>query len=164
MIDPEHFRMDVVRPTLRELEPFIPYSEAAEEILMGTAVQESRLTYLHQIGGGPARGVYQIEPNTHRDIYENFLRFNQPFQATVRQLAGTHAAVTDQGMNEQLATNLAYATAIARIQYFRAPEALPDPEDVEGMATLWKLRFNTPLGRGEPAEFVQNYQKHILNL
>lgn len=54
--------MYVVRPVLRVMSA---WSQPAEDLVMGTAAQESRLTYLRQLGGGPALGLWQMEPATH---------------------------------------------------------------------------------------------------
>jgi len=67
------FRRDVIAPVLQKsgLD-----SEAAEELLLGTAVQESlNFKYRRQMGGGPARGYFQMEPATHDDIWDNYLQF-----------------------------------------------------------------------------------------
>lgn len=156
MIDVKQFREYVVRPTLQALNDQIPYSEAAEELLMGTAAQESHLVYLHQLGG-PARGVYQIEPETMNDIFTNYLAFRPELEKMVIDAAGRGA-----NLHDELTTNLKYATIIARIIYKRVPEALPEATDVDGMATYWKKFYNTPLGRGTTEEFVTNYKTRIL--
>jgi hypothetical protein len=50
----------LIEETLRALEPEVPYSEPAVELLMMTAAAESALgRYIKQIGG-PARGIFQI--------------------------------------------------------------------------------------------------------
>lgn len=157
MLDVGQFRKYVVRATLKLLDPAIPYSEAAEELLMGTAAQESNLTYLHQLGG-PAKGVFQIEPATHDDIYKNFLHYRADLERRVTNTAGRGA-----NLHDELVTNLAYATVIARLVYSRVKEPLPAATDIEGMAAYWKAHFNTPLGRGTEEEFVTNYRTRILN-
>ena len=153
-MDPEHFRMYVVRPTLEYLEPEIPYSKSAENLLVGTAAHESRLKYLHQIQG-PAKGVFQIEPATADDIWDNYLAFRPDLASKVRGLASQKFPV---GKNEQLITNLAYATAMARLKYWRSPSSLPhDPDDVFGLAQLWKAVYNTELGAGTVDQFIAHY-------
>ncbi|KAF0118141.1 MAG: hypothetical protein FD149_866 [Rhodospirillaceae bacterium] len=79
MCDSAHFVTTVIRPTLLHLGL---HSPAAEALLLGTAIQESRLgTYLRQTGGGPALGVYQMEPATHEDIWTNFLAYRPDLAA-----------------------------------------------------------------------------------
>ena len=67
MISPQDLKTYVIEPALQELNNLLPgaYRPAAVNLLIGTAVHESTVggeTRLHQLGGGPARGIYQIEP------------------------------------------------------------------------------------------------------
>jgi len=153
MLDIGQFRRLVIRPTLTHLGL---WSQAAEDLLLGTALQESGLRHLGQLGGGPARGVYQIEPATHDDLIRNYLVHRRRLSGLVRALMAPAP-----GPVEQLATNLAYGTAIARLVYFRRPEPLPPPDDVEGLARYWKRHFNTEKGRGTVPAFVVNYKEHV---
>ena len=144
-LHPEQFRRLVIRPTLQGLGLWSP---AAERLLLGTAVVESGLKFLTQHGDGPARGVYQIEPATADDLAKNWLTFRPRW---AHKLA---AFASEQPSNGQLVSNLAYATAVARLIYYRRPEALPDPENLRGLADYWKAHFNTTAGKGDPAKFV----------
>lgn len=149
-IHPEHLRLHIVRPTLMALDLFSP---AAENLLLGTAAQESRLGhYLVQLGGGPARGIFQMEPATHLDLWENFLIWRGDLQKRVMAMRFSVAADA-----EEMVWNLRYATAMCRIHYLRVKEALPDADDVEGLARYWKRTYNTELGKGTVAEFCKHY-------
>lgn len=143
MINARQFRDLVVRPSLQEINL---WSQAAENLLVGTAIQESGLVYLKQLGGGPALGVYQIEPATHADIWKNYLSLRPDSRIQRRP-------------DWSLITDLAYATAIARLVYYRRPEPLPAADDVEGLGQYWKDHFNTHLGAGRPAEFILKYRE-----
>lgn len=45
------------------------YSVEAIDLLMLTAAQESHLgKYIQQLGSGPARGIFQMEPKTLQDL------------------------------------------------------------------------------------------------
>ena len=68
MLDIPQFRANIIRPVLLVIGG---ESRAAENLILGTALQESNLRYLRQLGDGPARGVYQMEPATHDDIWDN---------------------------------------------------------------------------------------------
>ena len=57
MIKIEHFLDEVVIPTLKELDM---YSEEACLLVVGTAIQESRLHYLIQITTRIAKGICQM--------------------------------------------------------------------------------------------------------
>lgn len=154
MIDVGQFRERVIRPTLVGLEL---WSEAAEALLIGTAVQESRLTYLVQIGGGPALGVYQLEPETEADIWVNFLRYRR---GLARRIEASIAEIPPAPY--LLVTDLRYATAMARIHYLRQREPLPAADDVEGLAHYWKDHYNTAAGKGTVAQFTLNYRRYVL--
>ena len=71
MIHIQQFKDHIIVPTLKKIGL---HSDAAVQLLLGTAVQESRLMYLKQLKGGPAIGFYQIEVITLNDIYVNFLK------------------------------------------------------------------------------------------
>ena len=64
---PRAFVNNVIHPTLCSLTE-ISYAAAAVELPLGTARVESGLRHRRQIGGGPALGLSQMEPNTHDDI------------------------------------------------------------------------------------------------
>jgi len=151
--DKEQLRTCIIEPTLNAIGL---YSQSAVNLLLGTCAQESKFgTYLKQING-PALGIYQIEPNTHKDIWDNFLKFKSELADKVLKLGQMHDA--------SLIVNLAYATAIARIKYLRAPEALPAANDLAGLARYWKRYYNTFLGSGTVQEFINNYNRYVANV
>ncbi len=155
------FRRFVVRPTLERLDL---WSSAAERLVLGTAVHESDgLRFIDQRTSddddetlGPAYGLYQIEPATHRDLLGSFLRYRPPL---AERLGWFLAADPDR--DTQLATNLAYATAVCRLIYYRASEPLPAAEDLMALARYWKRHFNTAAGKGTAAQFLLHFQRHI---
>lgn len=156
-IDKDQLRELIIRPTLEELDMWSP---AAEDLLMGTAAQESRLgTYVKQYGAGPALGIYQMEPLTHKDIWVNYLSYREEISSKLYQMIMTETTIPD---DRHLVVNLEYATAMARVQYLRVPESLPKQGDIKGYAKYWKQYYNTPLGAGTVNEFVENY--HVLVL
>lgn len=149
-IHPGHLREYIIRPVLKRMGA---YSEAAEELMMLTAAAESQCgRYLHQVGG-PALGVWQMEPATFRDINDNFLVFNSGVRESVRHYGSDVS---------QLPGNLYFACAMARCQYLRRPEALPNANDVIGLAEYWKKWYNSHLGAGVPAEAIQKYKQYAL--
>lgn len=156
MIDAAHLRQHVIRPALKHLSL---WSEAAEDLLLGTAAVESRLgTYLVQVGGGPALSPWQIEPATHADLWINYLRHRPPLRDFVRALAPPHLHSGDPEVQvdaDALVASLWYAAAIARLVYRRSPLPLPAAGDWRGMAETWKAAYNTPLGKGTPEKFLQ---------
>jgi hypothetical protein len=112
MPTPQEFLATVIRPTLMAIDLD---STAAEQLLLGTAMQESDLVHRRQMGDGPARGFFQMEPFTHNDIWENFLKFHPELAAKITKL------LTSPGADkiEELENNDQYACAMARAHYFR---------------------------------------------
>lgn len=148
MLHPKQFRELVIRPVIDAMGMG---GEAAEQLLLGTALVESDLEWLKQMGGGPALGVYQMEPATHDDIWLNWLVHSPgisikmvPFRTGYNE---AHAP--------DMVGNLYYATAMCRLHYYRRPEPLPAAGDLDGLAAYWKQWYNTPRGKGRPADFVK---------
>lgn len=154
-MDSNQFRDEIVDPTLLVLGL---YSPGAAELLMLTAAQESKLGYYIVQIKGPAKGVFQMEPATHDDIWENFLKYKPELAEKLKHLAGTHPTIPDAGV---MVYNLRYAAAMTRVHYLRAPGKLPAADDVNGMAGYWKRYYNTPLGRGTTTEAVHNYARYV---
>ena len=116
------------------------HSESAENLLMGTAAQESGLgEYIRQIGNGPALGIFQMEPNTFRDIVQNYLQYKPELAKLVMSVSGVNAL-----RSEYLEYNLALAICMCRVHYLRVSENMP--ENLVGWAKYWKEYYNTRLG------------------
>ena len=145
MIDIEQFRDLIISPTLASIGL---YSKSAERLILATALAESNLTYIKQIGGGPALGLFQMEPATERDIWDHYLNRSDRKELKKRVKA------LKFDLDGQMIGNLYYATAMCRIHYFRIKEKLPKPDDVSGMARYWKKYYNTPVGAGTEQKFI----------
>ena len=163
MLNPAHVRALVVRPTLEAMEMWSP---AAEELLMGTAMQESHLRHLHQLGAGPAVGLYQMEPATAHDIVHRYLLTRSGIEARFEsafQVVNSHdidwREVAIEAVAMKLISDLRFATAMCRMRYFMVPAPLPAADDVPGLAAYWKRHYNTPAGRGTVDEWVTNYRR-----
>jgi hypothetical protein len=156
MIHVQQFRELIIKPTLEHMGL---YSRSAENLLVGTALVESRLEYLKQLRGGPALSVYQIEPTTHDDIWRSFLTFSPHLRDKTVELL-SHRATMREDKCSDLVGNLPYSTAIARLVYYRIPRALPESTDIPGLAQYWKKHYNTYLGKGDPLSFVEIYETY----
>lgn len=152
---PAHLRDLIIRPTLVEMGH---YSPAAEALLLGTAAQESRGgRYLAQLRG-PARGIYQMEPRTHDDLWRHFLPSRRPLKALLLSWAHDPAPYPSP---DQMVYDLRYATAMARVHYLRVPAPLPAADDILGLATYYKKYYNTPLGRATIEEALKAFQEVV---
>lgn len=150
------FKEHVVIPTLKYLDSEIPYSDEAVDLLMLTCGHESKGgRFLTQSGGGPARGVYQMELATARDIWNNFLCYQDGLEIYMYGL-GSRKGILEQ----DLITNSAYATAMARTHYYRVPQAIPTKSDsgyLDKLGRYAKKYYNTPLGKATASKYVTDY-------
>jgi hypothetical protein len=116
---------------------------------MMTAAVESRMgTYLTQVKG-PARGVFQMEPATEKDLWDNYLKYKPHIVADIAKYNHAHP--------DQMRWNLAYAILMARIHYLRCPEPIPSTH-VE-LAAYWKKWYNTHKGKGTPEKALSAYKE-----
>lgn len=146
-IDHGHLQEYVLGPAARLLG--IGDSPEARALLAGTvAVESAGGRWLHQ-KQGPAIGIFQMEPATHDDIWNNYIA-HRP-QAFIR---------IERRHPEAMHWDLRYSAIMARIHYLRVPEPLPLPSDVEGMGLYWKNHYNTLLGAGTVAKFVKAYREY----
>ena len=152
---PKQLKDLIIVPTLRHMDML---SEHAVTLLMGTAAQESRLGhYIAQIQG-PALGIFQMEPATEDDIWKNYIEYRPDIQRLIDYLA------PNDGLHNQLISNLSYATAMARLAYWRQNFDWPeDLMDIPAYGRIWKKFYNTPQGKGTVDEFVENYYRYCLD-
>ena len=144
-------RQYIIKPVLDHLNL---YSVNAENLLVGTACQESHCgEYIAQLYDGPACGIYQMELNTAKDICENFLKYKPHIDENVMDFY-----IPDLTMSENLRGNLFFATAMCRIHYLRVKH--PIPNTIEAQALYYKDYYNTKYGKGTPEEYVRNYRKY----
>lgn len=154
-VDYDQIREYIIGPALDHLGL---RSDVADMLVFGTGVQESRYRFIRQLGGGPARGFWQMEPATHADIYANFLAHRTALRAKVMALA----AQAPMPLHRQLESNALYAAAMCRVHYFRVKEPLPtSPGDYEGLGRYWRQYYNTPLGKGTVDAFVRNLKEAL---
>ena len=147
----EQFARLVVRPALETLELWSP---AAERLVLGTALTESNLDYIEQLGGGPALGYFQMEPATADDIWKNYLWYRSELLWKVMVLS-----VSDIDRTAQLAGNAYFGAALCRVHYYRVPAALPAVDDSAGLADYWKRYYNTSKGAGTPEHFLRALER-----
>ncbi len=156
-MDAKQLLLLVIRPILLAIGH---HSIAAEELILGTVFQESRGRYLQQIKG-PALGLIQMEPATHKDIWVNYLNYRSALFEKVEGLMSCNAldylATHGHPPHEELITNLAYAVAMCRIHYLRVKESLPNEGELRAQGAYWKKHYNTQQGKGLANNYVQNY-------
>jgi hypothetical protein len=159
MINFKQFKDHVVVPTLKYLENEIPYSEEAVDLLMMTCGHESKggrfLRQLGMEGERGAFGVYQMEMATHNDILDNFVQHREGLQERLRE----YIPVLDHD-SYALMGNMYYATAMARVHYWRVSEALPSKDDsgyLDRLGDYAKKYYNTVEGKATSSKYVTDY-------
>jgi hypothetical protein len=140
-LDPTQLRQFVIRPALESIGLWSP---AAENLVLGTALVESKAAYVRQVKG-PAISIFQIEPATYKDLLR-WLKERPDLEHKVMVLRSGMYPVADSVFEMQ--GNLCYAAAMCRVFYRRIPQELPGPANSLGMAKYWKVFYNTLLGKG----------------
>lgn len=146
----------LIRTTCQELGK---WTLDAEELLLGTAAKESRLgKFLFQIGGGPGRGLMQVEAETELDIWR-FLR--KPFRdAFLRRFVGV-TGVTGPD-KDAIIWNPVYSIALARCRYMYVADTIPPARNIIGQARYWDRYYNCNPNYGTPAEYIESYCELVL--
>jgi hypothetical protein len=146
----------VIYPTLNSIHL---WSQSAENLLLGTCAQESQMgTYLHQLGKGPACGIYQMEPVTYKHLINRLMQEHE----LIREIIFRECNFVEFPTHMELITNLKFATIMTRLYYKQFQEPLPASDDVPGLARYWKKYYNTAEGKGTEKEFIDNYKKYVL--
>lgn len=130
------------------------YSDESVALLLGTCAKESELGYFLRQVKGPAMGLFQIEPATERDNWDNFLAYKPVLSEKIKSITG-HA-----GPGKWLEYDIAYGIIHARVKYYRAPGKIPT--SVSGQAAFWKEHYNTSGGKGTEAEYIACYNRLLL--
>jgi hypothetical protein len=138
--------------------PLGRWSQDAEEILLMIAAHESGFgKHLAQIGG-PARGIYQMEPATEQDIWKTYLSFRPEMIKKITEVCGVPGPDS-----LQMQYNMIYSTIMARLKLWRAPGKLPAAHDVDGMARYCKDNYNSKLGKATVEKYTADYLRLVLN-
>ncbi len=148
----DHLKYEIVEPTLVTIGLL---STAALNLVTGTALVESGCVYLKQLGTGPALGLFQMEPATEQDCWNNYLSYQHNLAALIKGLLWPGATTA------QLVGNLPYAAAMCRVKYLRAPDMLPSPKDAAGLAAYHKSIYNSALGAADAETNTPLFQQAI---
>jgi|AntRauTorcE11898_2_1112593.scaffolds.fasta_scaffold47083_2 hypothetical protein len=154
-IPANQLRKYIIQPALKHIGL---YSKDAEELLLLTAAQESAMgTYIHQLGKGPACGIFQMEPRSHDDVVRWLKQRRPGIWITIKdfRLPGVFDIPA-----EQMCGNFYYAAAMARGFYLRFPERLPGHKNIEGMAKYYKEHWNTHLGAATVEQALKKYEQY----
>jgi hypothetical protein len=142
MINPGQLKDLIIIPTLSKLQT---YSDDAAELLLFTcAVESEGGSYIKQVKG-PALGIYQLEPNTHTDIWINYIQN----KGRIRQILAMNFGCHTIPQAERLIYDL------------RVKEALPKKDDIDAMYAYYKKYYNTEKGKATKDKSIKKYEKFI---
>lgn len=160
MINKKQFIELLLAPTLHEIQM---WSQSAENLMLGTLAVESDFgTYLAQYpNNGPALGPYQDEKISYDEIFTMVIPSLSPRQKLILQKNHIFSDLIED--RERLVYDWKFATIICRLHYWRFPEPLPKPDDIEGLAQYWKKYYNTKKGKGTVEGFIKKYHEHVLD-
>ena len=149
MIEVSHLLKHVIEPACALIGM---QSQAAHELLLGTALQESGGGYLlWQQGGGPAVGIFQMDTDIYRDHWYSFILHRHALQNLL------WGRFNGQPPADRMVTDLLLAAVMCRIHYFRVAEPLPEAGNIQEMAGYWKKHYNMAPNTGTTAGFVRNW-------
>lgn len=128
----------------------------AAQMIYETGVHESGfLKNVVQIGGGPARGITQVERGTARDIIQNYAKYRTGVMDVLSDVANVEKSKLLEMSGEELGSilenNQAFSAALTRYKYKRVPT--PIPETMEERASYWAKNYWVGQVKGKtPAE------------
>lgn len=135
---PSDFLTFTIEPCLRWLGGRYD-SREARVLMIAIAAQESRITYRRQLGGGPARSYFQIEPQTCKAVIAKW----PPAIPALRQLNIEPFQTTAKTQN-WLEFNDFGACLIARGILAMDPLRLPEIGDEDGAWEYYCVRTWRP--------------------
>ena len=139
-------------------------TDDAVRLVVATGIVESRYEYLRQLGEGPARSFWQVEPATCVDNLAHYLK-HRP--GLMQQCAAAsfvdikHWQTFEESIwGEILERNIAAGIVHCRLKYWRVPKKMPNT--IEGQAKYWKKYYNTEQGKGDPEHFRDACRKYLV--
>ena len=138
-------------------------SDDAVELILATGIVESRYEYIRQMGDGPARSFWQVEPATCVDNLMHYLKHRPEL---MRKCAEASLVDVKHWQNydervwaEILEKNIAAGIVHCRLKYWRVPKKMPS--SIEGQAAYWKKYYNSEGGKGDPEHFIEVVKKWL---
>lgn len=123
----------------------LPCDASAVELLLMIAAHESGMfKYIQQING-PALGLFQMEPETHKEVH-SYMKRKAPKFDDIKA-----------SPPERLVLDLRYSIAMARVFFMRFPEDLPCATDARGLAQYAKKYWNTEAGKATVLDYYNAY-------
>ena len=158
-MDAQQLHDYIIKPTLQYMGGNYYSKESAFLLLCTAAIESNCGEYIKQVNG-PALGVWQMEPATHNDIWDNCDALKGFESSLVRSVVFSLAPLGKCG-NEALMASPMYACAMARLKYSMDPNPLPkltgdSSVDLKSFYSVYKKIYNTKYGKSTYEKWVNS--------
>ena len=133
-------------------------NQKAIDLVYHTGYVESRYEYIKQLGSGPARSFWQVEPGMTGalDNVVSYLRYRPKLAHKCAEVTCIHVDHWLNGTEDEwdriLTSSISSGIVHCRLKYWRSP--LPLPSNSDESARIWKQAYNTALGSGTESKFI----------
>jgi|TARA_Y100001938_G_scaffold150482_1_gene241606 hypothetical protein len=140
---------EIIDEVLHQLEDAgIKRTVEAYNLVFETGLAESGYRAIEGYGeGNPAVSFWQLEPETIRDMWDNYISYRKPLIEACYKLG-----LIEANKVFSVFSNIALASAFCRIYYRRKPGAIP--KTMPARAEYWKKHYNTYKGRGTVDHYI----------
>ena len=132
-------------------------TKEAVQLVLETGVVESNYKFIRQLGDGPARSFWQIEPATEVDNLQHYLKHRTPLMSKCAEVSMVDIKhwqnFSEPLWSDILEKNLAAAIIHCRLKYWRVPKKMPN--SLEGRAKYWKTYYNSAEGAGTVEKYIE---------
>lgn len=157
------FLKRVIRPVIHRLYPMAKAMGRAEILLLGTVAHESGgFDFLRQYPHGPALGVWNIEPPSHR-LALGWAEENDRglyLELVSMRNRGPAILAEDIDIDAALQLDMEYGCAIARTLYLSIPSPLPSRDHALAQAIYWKSYYNRG-GKGTEGQYIEAWERFV---
>jgi hypothetical protein len=132
-------------------------SDGAIQLVLETGLVESRYKYLRQLGDGPARSFWQVEPATAVDNLQHYLNHRKKLMVKCAEASVVDVkhwqSLDEKKWEEILEKNIAAGIVHCRLKYWRVPKRMPT--SLGGRASYWKKYYNSEQGAGTEEKYIE---------
>ena len=138
-------------------------TKSARMLLLATAAIESNCGDKIKQDGGPARGIWQMEPKTLHDIYDECDAINHTGAPQLLKLDSVDIFCISQDLEISLMLAPVFACMMARHKYAMDDKRLPEYSDMRAIYDYYKRVYNTPGGASTWIKFVEAWKHNGLD-
>lgn len=147
-MNPKQLLTELIQPSLRWMGPQYADPRAAV-LLLATCAQESRCgEFIRQVGGGPARGIMQIEPGAYKLVCD---------WHDQRNLRLIEYPRPDP---DRLISDMRLSVVVARLLYYSWPDPLPE-STAEATWPIYKKCYNSHQGAATQGQWEANWVRYV---